>query len=97
MEKEEIEAEARLLAIEYLIRHVLRTQLMGLPDPVGVARQLRQNLRDGLSRESIQGLEPALSDHLVGEIERAIDVQLQAVEEAVAVERSAAARKARDR
>lgn len=78
MDQKAIEDEARLQAIEYLLRHLLTAHFLRAPDPIAAVKATIANIGGTLGVETY-GADPALSDHISAEIEAAVEVQVSGV------------------
>lgn len=73
MTNEEVELQARLASIEYLLRHVLTALFLGYPEPKRALAEMRANISAGIATLTFPIPEPTLSDHIAAEIETAVE------------------------
>jgi hypothetical protein len=81
MTEQELKAEARLMAIEYMITNVyvlLHRVFRSTPEMI---RQSHEGARSMLGQMTIPGLDPAQSDLASAEIQAAVEKLIVAIEE----------------
>lgn len=76
--------EVRLAATEYLLANVYASSFGQMPDPYAAVKSANDGLRSMLRAQTIPGVEPVWSDHVVGEMQEAIERVLSIMEDMVA-------------
>ena len=84
MDHDKINQEVRLIALETVLVHVAKVAFVALGVSEETVRQSRLLVRDKLSKGTLPGLHPALSDHYSAEIETAVDELMGSLEKSVA-------------
>jgi hypothetical protein len=82
-DKEKIDLEIRLAAIEYVLVHVAKAVYLTAGVSSDKMRELRENARTTLMRETFPGLDPSMGDHIGAEMSDRVDVLLDWIEKLV--------------
>ena len=75
--------EIRLAATEYLLANVYATSFGQIPDPARAVKSANDGLRNMLRAQTIPGAEPVWSDHVMAEMQDAIERVLVIMEDMV--------------
>lgn len=89
MDKEQLDLEIRLQAIEYVLIHIGKISLLGITNADGpaatyAARNLRRAVSEKLGDETFPGLHAVWSAHVAAEMQEAVDKLLAGIENVVA-------------
>ncbi len=85
MNEEVLKTKAELIAIQYMVAN-LYASMFGerFGENAGpAAKQFSDNLRAHIGTWTIPGLDAAISDHMTGEMQQAIEFQLALIEDLV--------------
>jgi hypothetical protein len=78
MDHEILKTKAELIAIQYMVANLYASMFgerFGM-EAAPAAKQFADNLRDHIRTWTIPGLDAAISDHMTGEMQEAIEFQL---------------------
>ena len=85
MDQELLKTKAELIAIQYMVAN-LYASMFGErfgENAAPAAKQFSENLRAHIACWTIPGLDAAISDHMTGEMQQAIEFQLALIEDLV--------------
>ena len=86
MNENEIKAEARLQAIEYMVTNLYARALLQQPDPNAAIKTGVQSMLSRFKGFAVPDIDPALSDHVTAELQNAIERLFLSIQEMVETE-----------
>ena len=82
--KTELDLELRLMAIEYVLVQIGKIALLDAGISPEQAKQMRENGREAMLKETFPGLDAAMGDHVGAELADRVEVLLNQIEILVA-------------
>jgi hypothetical protein len=78
--KAELDLELRLMAIEYVLVQIGKIALINAGITPEQAKQMRENGREAMLKETFPGLDAAMGDHVGAELADRVEVLLNRIE-----------------
>jgi hypothetical protein len=88
MTDQEIKLEARLLALEYMLTNAYRLMHQAFGSTPAMIFDTHRKARDMLSKQTIPGVDPVLSDLWTAEIQQNVERMLGEIEEMLGLARN---------